>query len=711
MASCLIECTFDGKWVLQESKKNVLPVEVLVSDLLTGFGDEKSVTVLKKNYTGCRLVVSLPGGDPHNLEQEIHRILRQHWADDEAEKACTCSLQPLSPEEADRLLGAEKQEAARKTEKKGKRAAASDIPVEKEERAEKAMDGENLPARRSKKSAPAASSALDAIQGLVGAAALKELAAELHAIAPQIQRTGARRAFQFQHYLFAVNDGCGLTTALERLADLTAELGLFAFPAKKRVMEWSLEPPAGDEAEPLQKLADFLRSRNHFKGVLCVDISHWIPKVRDPKFQRMLRVMAEAREDNVFVFRVPYIQPDVLETVRAGLSDVVFTRSVPFIPFSNEEYGECLRRLLADCHFTLADDAWPLFEQRLAEEKSGTRFYGLDSIDKLANEMIYRKLLANAAAQSDDTRIAAADLDGFTREPAAESGVAQLDEMVGMEHIRDRILEMVAQVQTQKELAESGRFPERPCLHMRFVGSPGTGKTTVARIVGRILKEKGILEIGNFYEVSGRSLCGRYVGETAPKTSEICRSAYGSVLFIDESYSLYAGDDNSRDYGKEAIDTLIAEMENNRDKMVVIMSGYPDEMEVLMKANPGLAGRMPYEIHFPNYSREQLTRIFLNMAGKAFDFDEPFREAAASFFGSVSDAQYKAKNFSNARLARNLYERVWAKASVRHQLNRGEPIRLLPEDLRSAVADKEFQQLLHAKGTSIGFTAVLDAPK
>ena len=148
MASCLIECTFDGKWVLQESKKNVLPVEVLVSDLLTGFGDEKSVTVLKKNYTGCRLVVSLPGDDPHNLEQEIHRILRQHWADDEAEKACTCSLQPLSPEEADRLLGAEKQEAARKTEKKGKRAAASDIPVEKEERAEKAMDGENLPARR-----------------------------------------------------------------------------------------------------------------------------------------------------------------------------------------------------------------------------------------------------------------------------------------------------------------------------------------------------------------------------------------------------------------------------------------------------------------------------------------------------------------------------------------------------------------------------------
>lgn len=230
MASCLIECTFDGKWVLQESKKNVLPVEVLVSDLLTGFGDEKSVTVLKKNYTGCRLVVSLPGDDPHNLEQEIHRILRQHWADDEAEKACTCSLQPLSPEEADRLLGAEKQEAARKTEKKGKRAAASDIPVEKEERAEKAMDGENLPARGRKRRPPPLPRP-GCHQGLVGAP-LAELAGRAARHAPQIQRTGARPRLPVPAYLFAVNDGCGLTTALEWLADLTAELGLFAFPAK-----------------------------------------------------------------------------------------------------------------------------------------------------------------------------------------------------------------------------------------------------------------------------------------------------------------------------------------------------------------------------------------------------------------------------------------------------------------------------------------------
>ena len=124
-----------------------------------------------------------------------------------------------------------------------------------------------------------------------------------------------------------------------------------------------------------------------------------------------------------------------------------------------------------------------------------------------------------------------------------------------------------------------------------------------------------------------------------------------------------------------------------------------------MRANPGLAGRIPHEIRFPNYSREQLTRIFLQMAGKAFPVDAAFEEEAAAFFGAVK--AYTQKDFGNARLARNLYERVWAKAAVRHQLNREEPVRLMPEDLRSAVADREFQQLLRSRETGIGFTAAI----
>ncbi len=697
MGNCLIECVFDGAWVLQESKKNILPVEVFVRTLADRL-DDSALSVLKKNYSECRLVVSLPEERLARIPEEIQDILHQQCGD-ETERVCTCSTRPLTADEAEKLLGEVKQQREEKAVRRLKRAQVSATASDEEEAAPlQPKEAAGSPPREKKKPG-----ALAAIHALVGAQEFKALAQELAEVAPRIRQTQANRAFLFQHYLFAINDGCGLTTALERFADLVEELGLFSFPGKKRVLEWTLEPPVGDEAEPLQKVQEFLRSRNRFKGILCLDISHWIARVREPKFQKMLRVIGEADEETLFVFRVPYIQANVLEDVRRGLGDVVYTRSVTFVPFSNEEYADCARRLLSDSKFTAAPDVWPVFHRRLAEEKSGARFYGLDTVDKMVNEMIYRKLLKSSDAG--DTAITGADIQDLTQERNELSGLDELDAMVGMEPVRDRLLEMVAQVQMQKELAERGRAPERPCLHMRFVGSPGTGKTTVARIVGKILREKGILEVGNFYEVSGRSLCGRYVGETAPKTSEICRNAYGSVLFIDESYSLYAGDDNSRDYGKEAIDTLIAEMENNRDKLVVILSGYPDEMDTLLRANPGLAGRIPYEIRFPNYSREQLTRIFLDMAGKSFVFDGAFEQAAAEFFGSVSDARYKEKNFSNARLARNLYERVWAKAAVRQQLNRDEPGRLLPEDLRGAVADREFQRLLHGRETGIGFTA------
>ncbi len=692
MENCLIECVFDGAWVLQESKKNVLPVEVLIRELTERLGAE-AVTTLNKHYSDCRLLVCAP---EQPLRGQVQEILRAHWGD-EGQKVCACSVRALSPAEAGELADTERQRREEKAARQLSRAEAS--AVQAPDRAEAPHQAEAI---REQNSAPQKEPALAAIRALVGAQEFKALAEELAAVAPRIRQTQAKRAFSFQHYLFAINDGCGLTTALERFADLVEELGLFSFPAKKRVLEWSLEPPAGDEAEPLQKVQEFLHSRNRFKGILCLDISHWISRVRDPKFQRMLRAVGEADTDTLFVFRVPYIQADVLESVRRGLADVLYTRAVTFVPFSNEEYADCARRLLRDNRFTAREDVWPVFHRRLAEEKSGGRFYGLDTVDKMVNEMIYRKLLHSDGT---DTAITGADIRDLVQEDSESSGLAELDAMVGMEPVRDRILEMVAQVQMQREMAERGQAPEPPCLHMRFVGSPGTGKTTVARIVGKILREKGILEIGNFYEVSGRSLCGRYVGETAPKTSEICRSAYGSVLFIDEAYSLYAGDDNTRDYGKEAIDTLIAEMENNRDKLVVILSGYPDEMETLMRANPGLAGRIPHEIRFPNYSREQLTRIFLQMAGKAFPVDAAFEEEAAAFFGAVK--AYKQKDFGNARLARNLYERVWAKAAVRHQLNREEPVRLMPEDLRSAVADREFQQLLRSRETGIGFTAAI----
>lgn len=218
-----------------------------------------------------------------------------------------------------------------------------------------------------------------------------------------------------------------------------------------------------------------------------------------------------------------------------------------------------------------------------------------------------------------------------------------------------------------------------------------------------MLKEKGVLRIGSFHECSGRDLCGRYIGETAPKTASICRDAYGSVLFIDEAYSLYRGDSDSRDYGREAIDTLIAEMENHRDDFVVIMAGYTDEMETLMRGNLGLASRMPYSIEFPNYTGEQLYEIFVSMVKSRFKYDAKLFDVAHEFFTKLPDAITKAKEFPNARYVRNLFERTWAKSAMRCQLGGKTEIMLTADDFTLASADKEFAINIPKNKSKIGF--------
>jgi SpoVK/Ycf46/Vps4 family AAA+-type ATPase len=238
---------------------------------------------------------------------------------------------------------------------------------------------------------------------------------------------------------------------------------------------------------------------------------------------------------------------------------------------------------------------------------------------------------------------------------------------------------------------------------MRFIGNPGTGKTTVARILGKILKDKGILRVGGFFEYGGRDFCGRYIGETAPKTVSMCRDAYGSVLFIDEAYSLYRGNASSNDYGREALDVLIAEMENHRNDLVVIMAGYPDEMKTLMEGNSGLSSRMPYVIDFPNFTREQLYEIYVSMVKKQFKAEDALFVAAKAFFDGIPDSIIESKEFSNARYVRNLYERTWAKASMRCQLDGATDITIKKVDFDAATADKEFNFNAKKKTVKIGF--------
>ena len=541
--------------------------------------------------------------------------------------------------------------------------------------------------------------ALQKINALVGAAEFRSLAKEISDIAAEIKRTGTYEVFFNQCYLFSIGEGRGLTTYLTLLAQLIGELGLCTMSANP-VREEKLGP-FREEMEPFE---DAMRAlgKGDKKSVklLCIDISEWMDKTDDRYFKQFLRIVEKHSEEFIVVFRVPFVDKDILAEIRFSLNDLLNVRALSFPPFNRNEIKEFAEHELDRLKFSLTKTAWDCFFERISEEKSDGKFYGINTIKKVVKELVYCKQLQNARAKKTDTVIGkneAKYICSGVDDPKL-SGFEMLSKLVGSESIKKRIEEIVAQI----DLSLTDRSMERPCIHMRFVGNPGTGKTTVARIIGKILKEKGVLRIGNFYEYAGRDLCGRYVGETAPKTASICRDAYGSVLFIDEAYSLYRGDDNSRDYGREALDTLIAEMENHRDDFVVIMAGYTDDMDKLMEGNMGLASRMPYTIEFPNFTREQLYEIFESMVKGGFKSDKQLLAAAHAYFNALPDEIIQAKEFSNARFVRNLFERTWAKAAMRCQLNGRQNIVLTKDDFEHASADKEFA-FKAVKKTRIGF--------
>lgn len=541
--------------------------------------------------------------------------------------------------------------------------------------------------------------ALQKINALVGAAEFRSLAKEISDIAAEIKRTGTYEVFFNQCYLFSIGEGRGLTTYLTLLAQLIGELGLCKMSANP-VREEKLSL-FREEMEPFE---DAMRAlgKGDKKSVklLCVDISEWMDKTDNRYFKQFLRIVEKHSEEFIVVFRVPFVDKDILAEIRFSLNDLLNVRALSFPPFNRNEIKEFAKHELDRLKFSLTKTAWDCFFERISEEKGDGKFYGINTIKKVVKELVYCKQLQNARAKKTDTVIGkneAKYICSGVDDPKL-SGFEMLSKLVGSESIKKRIEEIVAQI----DLSLRDSSMERPCIHMRFVGNPGTGKTTVARIIGKILKEKGVLRIGNFYEYAGRDLCGRYVGETAPKTASICRDAYGSVLFIDEAYSLYRGDDNSRDYGREALDTLIAEMENHRDDFVVIMAGYTDDMDKLMEGNMGLASRMPYTIEFPNFTREQLYLIFESMVKGRFKSDKQLLAAAHAYFNVLPDEIIQAKEFSNARFVRNLFERTWAKAAMRCQLNGRQNIVLTKDDFEHASADKEFA-FKAVKKTRIGF--------
>ena len=238
---------------------------------------------------------------------------------------------------------------------------------------------------------------------------------------------------------------------------------------------------------------------------------------------------------------------------------------------------------------------------------------------------------------------------------SSESAINQLEKLIGLASVKKDVKTLANFVKIQKQREEKGLKASSASYHCVFTGNPGTGKTTVARIVASIYKELGVLKEGHLIETDRSGLVAEYVGQTAVKTNKIIDSALDGVLFIDEAYTLAEG--GSSDYGSEAIATLLKRMEDDRDRLVVIIAGYTKNMKQFIDSNPGLQSRFTRYIEFPDYSAEDLMRIFeLCMSKYDYHFGEGTKNALQQYLNNA--VAHKDENFGNGRFVRNVFEKV-----------------------------------------------------
>jgi probable Rubsico expression protein CbbX len=271
-------------------------------------------------------------------------------------------------------------------------------------------------------------------------------------------------------------------------------------------------------------------------------------------------------------------------------------------------------------------------------------------------------------APGNDTLI---DLQAAYEGAGIQAMLDQLDlELIGLRPVKARIREIAALLVVDRARQQVGLETKPPSLHMSFTGRPGTGKTTVAARMSKILHGLGYVRKGHVVTATRDDLVGQYIGHTAPKTREMLKKAMGGVLFIDEAYYLYRPE-NERDYGAEAIEILLQVMEGNRDDLVVIFAGYKDRMDIFYQSNPGLSSRVANHIDFPDYSAEELLAIAqLVLAAENYRFSQ---EATAAFADYIH-RRMQLPFFANARSIRNAIDRARMRQANRLFSRIGSPL-------------------------------------
>lgn len=352
-----------------------------------------------------------------------------------------------------------------------------------------------------------------------------------------------------------------------------------------------------------------------------------------------------------------------------------FTRTVHFEDYNGDELFAIFNKMAQAQSYRLDHDASQLLKQALHEryQKRDENFGNAREVRTLFERIIQQLAIrTNQDPQADLELIVASDIQqsiqvtnsksSKPREQILHENLQKLKQMTGLNEVKQQIEQFVALVQYNQRREQQGLSAIIPSLHLNFTGNPGTGKTTVARLIGGIYYGLGLLQTDHVVETDRSGLVASYVGQTASKTLDKINEAMDGILFIDEAYALTHGGQN--DFGQEAIDTLLKQMEDKRDRFAVIIAGYTDEMQKFIESNPGLSSRFTRTIHFEDYQADDLLHIFMTLSqNQGYTITESAQRGLQQHFQTLY-AQ-RDKHFGNARLVRTLFEKTVEKHALR----------------------------------------------
>ena len=465
------------------------------------------------------------------------------------------------------------------------------------------------------------------------------------------------------HFAFIGNPGTGKTTVARMIGDIFYSLGILENGNLVEVDRGDIVGRyIGETAKLTKKAID-----RAMGGILFIDEAYSLAKGgKDSNdygaeaIDTLIKAMEDQRGKFTVILAGYTNGMRSLMKINPGLKSRV-NLEIEFPDYEDNELLDIAKSIAGKDMYKLSEDGEKAFLKKIDIEKVDDNFANGRSVRNIIEDSIREK-----AFRIGDKEVSKEELSTLNSE---DFGInikfnpkhelieleKELDNMIGLSEVKSIIKSITNTLQLQYRKKEIGLECDDISLNMIFQGSPGTGKTTVARLLGKIFKAIGVLKKGHLVEVTRSDLVGQYVGQTAPKTLEKIKEAYGGVLFIDEAYSLNGK--NGNDFGSEALSVLIKEMEDNRNKLIVIMAGYTNEMNELLNLNPGLSSRIKFKVDFIDYTPDELIDIFkLLYLKENYNCSEEALEKVKSILNNLY--KDKDKSFGNGRLVRKLFEDI-----------------------------------------------------